>query len=285
MYSNLIISLLILSHIVADFYLQNDKIAQGKIYNDNILLRHSLHHFFSALLFTIFFLDIKLTVILSCFAFFHYLIDSKKIQLSEKYSYHSLILFFLDQLLHLLIIFAAYPFYQFIDFNIFYINLSNLIITIYPILEELNNGIWTQLVLTVTFLLFIVNGGTVITKLTLSVLSSQHTNQTEDIHGVETQNISGELSAPTREIAVALDDSNSKTGGEVIGILERILIFTFILINNYVAITFVITAKSIARFDKITSDKTFSDKFLIGTLTSASIAIFSGFIYKSLFLK
>ncbi|SKC41124.1 Protein of unknown function [Maledivibacter halophilus] len=285
MYSNLIISLLILSHIVGDFYLQNNKIAKGKIHSDNILLKHSIHHFLTSLLLTISFFSIKLTIILFGFAFSHYLVDKHKIRLSKKYNKYSLILFFTDQFLHILIIFAAYPLYHFLDLNTLYINLSNMIINIYPILKVINNNIWTQLILSISFFLFIINGGTIITKLTLLELSSQYTSEAKNNEAVETHDISNTTNPSIHEIAATLDESNSKSGGEIIGILERILIFTFILINNYVAITFVITAKSIARFDKITKDKSFSDKFLIGTLTSTSIAIFCGFLYKVLFLK
>ncbi len=284
MYSNLIISLLILSHIIGDFYLQNDKIAKEKAYNASVLLRHSLHHFLISLLFTICFLSIKLTAILCVFAFFHYLIDYKKIQMNEGYGRHSLILFFVDQLLHISIIIAAYPFYNSIDLNKLYIGFSNFIVTIYPILKGLSNDIWVQVILTVAFFLFILSGGTVITRLTLSALAPQGEEEAADSFTIEAQNAASPSSTQIEEIAITLDEPKGKSGGEIVGILERILIFTFVLINNYVAITFVITAKSIARFDKITKDKSFSDKFLIGTLTSVSVAIFSAFIYKALFL-
>jgi hypothetical protein len=60
--------------------------------------------------------------------------------------------------------------------------------------------------------------------------------------------------------------------GYLIGILERIIILTLGLNGQIGAIGFVLTAKSLARFNQL-SDKNFAEKYLIGTLLSSSIAI------------
>ena len=72
----------------------------------------------------------------------------------------------------------------------------------------------------------------------------------------------------------AADDSSpeAKTG-RYIGLLERYLIAVFIAINSFSSIGFVLTAKSIARFDQISKDRMFAEYYLIGTLLSAFIAI------------
>ena len=56
--------------------------------------------------------------------------------------------------------------------------------------------------------------------------------------------------------------------GQVIGYLERLIIFVFIILQQYTAIAFVLTAKSLARYDAITKDKITADYYLIGTLLS-----------------
>jgi len=61
-----------------------------------------------------------------------------------------------------------------------------------------------------------------------------------------------------------------RTGG-VIGILERCLVLTFILFNQYVAISIIVAAKSIARFEEL-KDRRFAEYYLIGTLSSVLFA-------------
>jgi hypothetical protein len=71
-----------------------------------------------------------------------------------------------------------------------------------------------------------------------------------------------------------------QSAGQWIGILERLLIVTFVLAGQYSAIGFLIAAKSILRFgDK---DSRFprkqSEYILIGTLLSFSYAVYTAII-------
>jgi hypothetical protein len=69
-----------------------------------------------------------------------------------------------------------------------------------------------------------------------------------------------------------------------IGLLERFLIFTFVLMQQYTAIGFLIAAKSILRYnDKDFNTQKQTEYVLIGTLISFASAIFLGLIVKSLF--
>ncbi|MBI1808073.1 MAG: hypothetical protein HYR76_13625 [Ignavibacteria bacterium] len=74
----------------------------------------------------------------------------------------------------------------------------------------------------------------------------------------------------------------SRNMGEWIGILERIITLTFVLTDNYSAIAFALTAKSIARFKELESDKKFAEYYLIGTSTSLAVAILVGLTVKKL---
>lgn len=60
--------------------------------------------------------------------------------------------------------------------------------------------------------------------------------------------------------------------GATIGVLERLLIVTLLLVGADVAIGFVIAAKTIARF-KLLDDRDFAEYYLLGTLASVSVAI------------
>lgn len=66
--------------------------------------------------------------------------------------------------------------------------------------------------------------------------------------------------------------------GRFIGSVERIIMLIFLSIGQYSAIGLVLTAKSIARYDRITKDTAFAEYYLLGTLLSTLIAILTSFI-------
>jgi len=75
-----------------------------------------------------------------------------------------------------------------------------------------------------------------------------------------------------------------RNGGKYIGWLERALITTFIVAGYYEGIGLLLAAKTVARYPEIKSDETnpdesfhFAEYFLVGTLTSVSIAVAAGF--------
>jgi hypothetical protein len=65
--------------------------------------------------------------------------------------------------------------------------------------------------------------------------------------------------------------------GNYIGILERMLILTFVLNNSLTAVAFIFTAKSIARFNEL-NNREFAEYYLVGTLSSTALAICGGLI-------
>ena len=60
--------------------------------------------------------------------------------------------------------------------------------------------------------------------------------------------------------------------GATIGVLERLLIVTLLLVGADAAIGFVVAAKTIARFKQL-EDRAFAEYYLLGTLASVSVAI------------
>jgi hypothetical protein len=69
------------------------------------------------------------------------------------------------------------------------------------------------------------------------------------------------------------DDETKKSIGEWIGILERIITLTFILTNNFTALAFVLTAKSIARFKELEESRDFAEYYLLGTSGSMLVPL------------
>lgn len=63
--------------------------------------------------------------------------------------------------------------------------------------------------------------------------------------------------------------------GRVIGILERMLLYAFVLQGQYGAIGFILAAKAFTRF-KALDDRPFAEYVLIGTLLSACLALLTG---------
>ena len=74
-----------------------------------------------------------------------------------------------------------------------------------------------------------------------------------------------------------LDDAGDELArtGALIGMLERLLLFVMALLGQWGAVGFILTAKSVARFDKL-KRQDFADYYLIGTLASLLVAVLSG---------
>lgn len=75
-------------------------------------------------------------------------------------------------------------------------------------------------------------------------------------------------------------DTDTTRRGRTIGILERLLIVTLVVMDQWAGIAFVIAAKSLARFKEF-DDRNFAEYYLIGTLTSALFAIAVGLALKA----
>ncbi|MGM0580214.1 MAG: DUF3307 domain-containing protein [Bacteroidota bacterium] len=78
-------------------------------------------------------------------------------------------------------------------------------------------------------------------------------------------------------------DSLSKAG-KYIGILERLFVFSFVVMQEWQAIGFLIAAKSVFRFGDLSraKDRKLTEYILIGTLLSFGFAILIGLIYKNI---
>lgn len=68
-----------------------------------------------------------------------------------------------------------------------------------------------------------------------------------------------------------------KRAGATIGVLERMLVLTLVLLGQYAAIALIFAAKSIARFEEL-KDRQFAEYYLIGTLSSILFAMLVGIL-------
>ena len=92
------------------------------------------------------------------------------------------------------------------------------------------------------------------------------------------------MSLGLKAYAKQLDENQHglATAGKWIGYLERCLIITFIIINQFAAIGFLLAAKTIFRFGDLSRNKDMkmTEYVMIGTLFSFSIAILLGLLAK-----
>jgi hypothetical protein len=83
-----------------------------------------------------------------------------------------------------------------------------------------------------------------------------------------------------------IDDLNKNESladaGKYIGLIERLFVFIFIVMNYWSGIGFLLAAKSVFRFGDLSKakDRKLTEYILIGTLLSFGLAIFFGSIYK-----
>jgi hypothetical protein len=79
-------------------------------------------------------------------------------------------------------------------------------------------------------------------------------------------------------------DDSLANAGKYIGILERLFVFSFILLNQWSAIGLLIAAKSVFRFSDLSraKDRKLTEYILIGTLISFGLALSVGLLYMQL---
>ncbi|MCD0456105.1 DUF3307 domain-containing protein [Chryseobacterium sp. LC2016-27] len=87
---------------------------------------------------------------------------------------------------------------------------------------------------------------------------------------------------PVTEEEGNIQTESLSSAGKYIGILERLLVFTFIVVNHWEGVGFMIAAKSVFRFSDLAQAKQrkLTEYVLIGTLLSFGIAVLAGILIK-----
>jgi len=224
---------LILAHLLGDFILQpNSWVADKENYKlkSKFLYLHILIH--TALSF-IFLWDLQLWWVALLVGVTHFMIDAAKLifqNIKTKKRW-----FFIDQLLHVLVIAGVSFYFQEFSFGF------------------LQNQEFLKIIMAALFL-------TTPASIFIKILLSSWTPAPDGPNTIQTESLS--------------------SAGKYIGILERVLIFVFILTNHFDAVGFLLAAKSIFRFGdlKEAHDLKLTEYVLIGTLLSFGIAIVVSFM-------
>lgn len=240
-----LILLILSAHFLADFTLQPNSWAKKK-YTD---IRYLFWHVgvYTLILGIILIPCVSLSsAIKVCIlmALSHLIIDGVKIYCCNKYSESSLVQFWafcVDQLVHIIIIGVGFYLFQ-LSSNLTY---NFRMLCLYYPTEK-----FAHYLLLVILLL---EPSSVFVKKLIGYVSSD--NQT-DMH-----------------------DSDTPPAGSLIGKLERLIIAMLVIYNEVGAIGFVLAAKSFARYKQFENQK-FTEKFLVGTLSSTAIAMILTFLLK-----
>lgn len=254
---------LLLAHIIGDFVFQPKKWVAHKFlykHKSKYLYLHILIH--TLALFIILQANLKtywlgvLLIIIS-----HYIIDVIKLHLNktitidneaikEKNKKINRFLFFVDQFAHLIILMGTTAIY--FSYEI-----------------ELDTLFTSKIILFITAILILTNVSPIVMKI---IFSKWHlsTNETPIDTLNEDANTDNESHTSSLEEA-----------GTYIGILERLLVFCFIITNHWEGVGFLIAAKSIFRFGDLSKAKNrkLTEYVLIGTLLSFGFAILTGIGY------
>ncbi|MBU9712030.1 DUF3307 domain-containing protein [Evansella tamaricis] len=286
--------ILLLAHLIGDFYFQTDKMVKNK---RKFLKRHLIHQFllgFIALFFIYLFLEgtsfwyhVILPVILLTCA--HWLIDIGKIkaeaQLEGKFGKLNSwkgALFVIDQLFHLLsIVLISLWFFQ-VDMT----SGGNTILVVFRLVEGSQpsfNVLEKVLLLLIMIMITTTVSGHFIRNLLGSL--TNHIALFEGKYSIkDTRNGQGYIPSDQKtsiseEITYTVMKNQDLSRGKVIGYLERLLVIILILNDSIGSIAFIIAAKSITRFKQL-DDRDWAEYFLLGTLTSIFLAIVYGFLIK-----
>lgn len=238
----MIVKMMIIGHIIGDFYAQTDLNAKERKHDKLMLMKRCILYIIIMGLcsFTPLFMD-EVFKFLMCIAFIgilHGIVDFIKILIEKKVNINSIAhiyLFFIEQIFYIAIILLAYNM-----FNITGSTYLNLFGRSYEI-SSFNNIINLAICL-----LICGQPASTFIKLVFSTIKNE-------VEGF------------------SQDDTNPRIGS-YIGILERIIILFLGMLGQYSAIGFVLTAKSVARYKQL-EDKNFAEKYLVGTLLSSLISI------------
>lgn len=236
------LSLFLIGHFLADFYLQINKRAENKKKTREKLIRHGLIYLSAMILIMIPILSLSFLKWVIAVSLVHFMVDwwtlywNKKDRLNDKNKMH---LYVLKQIIYLVTILIV----------TMVISLSSETMQYTNLFKRLSDSLYLDIELILTWLLAII----IIIKpvsITIKKFLCQYQPATVD------KEEDGHLGA-----------------GTLIGILERLIILILLSQNQYAVIGFVLTAKSIARYNKIVEDPQFSEYYLLGTLLSILLVI------------
>lgn len=245
----MILKLMIMGHFIADFYAQTNRTAKEKKSSPGILLRHC--NYYTVILFLSAVLPLTKDEIFSfaicvlIISILHGMIDFLKIRYEKGRNIspgRSIYLFILDQFLHIGIITAMCL--------LFHIT-GGEYVTI--LMQDFELEAYQNIIAMVIGILICGRPASILIQRVFALIIKPECDK-----------------RPGAEQTI-IKIENPKVGS-YIGVLEREIIFFLGVMGQFGAIGFILTAKSVARYKQL-EDQKFAEKYLVGTLLSAVIAI------------
>lgn len=247
--------LLLLSHIIGDFYFQSEKIAKRTETKIKCLLLHCLSYWGAFLVVSIPVFSKELFISGATLSVLHMIVYFIKFNINKHKQIDKEIpllakrdIFIIEQIIHIICVLAVSCYLTYENYEIITYDVFNVFFNIVGI-SKIKMLYW------VTILLAIHKPA----NITISHLISVY--------------------KPKKNIN-ELNFKEDYMAGRFIGTLERIVILIFITIGQYSAIGLVLTAKSIARYDEIAKNKITAEYYLLGTLLSTVFVIILSFLNK-----
>ncbi|MCQ9212543.1 MULTISPECIES: DUF3307 domain-containing protein [unclassified Streptococcus] len=222
-----ILTLLLICHFLSDFHLQSQKIADRKDRDWRCLGIHLIGVALPLIFVTVFIPSIWRVALLLLFS--HAIIDIGKPYVAKWFKQSSLIIFLIDQALHLSVILLLAP------------------LTREMMLPDMLVG---EVLTIILFILLITKPTNVAFKLLFQKYQPKVSQKMDTISGA----------------------------GAMIGLLERVVMGICILFYQFASIGLVFTAKSIARYNKISENPAFAEYYLIGSLFSILSVLIAAWI-------
>lgn len=294
----MIVLLLLLAHLVADFWLQTDAMVKNKMKN---LKKHLLHHLITTGLalviiwgyshhftniFSYFLLPLAFIVVS------HLVIDILKLKLldtikaTDSNSLKKLWFFLVDQLLHITMLLITCILF-------FHMTAPKMVTCFLQLLSEENGisslGVVNAFLFIVILLILATSVSGHIINLLVGTLPSEFANfegeftLNNQITDAQSSHQSKFESNFTEQYHYFTYSSPIPSRGRLIGYVERLLVISLTIVGAYPSIAFIIAAKSIARFKQL-DDRNWAEYFLLGTLASILLGLALGLLAKEIFM-
>ena len=277
----MLFQIVISSHLIADFILQTNRIAEEKEKSSTTSIFHALIHLVTStiLLLIVFLFTFDKSLfrwqvfgVIVLVSILHFLLDTygKKI-LNRIYKNNDFLVFTTDQLLHLFFIFIIT--FTLIPEYLFYKILKSIFIE-----NIINKNIFITLLGVSFFILLTTFTSNLVSKLFKS-LKSNNSEKLEEIKVIE------KIKNDDKEVITEILKSPLEVNdfGKWIGYCERIIIFIMVFIQAYEGIAIIVALKTFARYQQL-NQKSFVEKYLLGTLFSVMMSIVLGFLFRAIYL-
>ena len=253
----MIYKVLLMGHLIGDFYVQSGKMAAKKKKDMRVLRKHCIYYALSLLLLCSVVITkeeaIPCLLLILSMGILHGILDLAKIRMENRTNHrYDIFLLLFDQCLHITALFGGCYLLGIRGGQ--YTNLLGKTLALSLVEREVS---------VLLGILICAKPASLLVKLVLSKISEE----TERLHREASNLIKAEYNPQT---------------GSVIGVLEREIIFILGIIGQFGTIGFVLAAKSLARFKQL-EDQQFAEKYIIGTLLSSFLAIICAVIIRNYF--